>query len=312
MNELPSTLREVTMSIPSNHRRMRRQQTWFFWLIITVLAGFTIGHELGTQRVTAAPHQWQIVTCDVGQGSASLIHIDHDSAVLVDAGDEPDKLLGCLNWAGISKLEGIFLTHEHEDHVKALESVKKFRGTPVYVSTVFEQKQLPSGYTNLQRQLQGQSLGFTGDQCSVEAKTLSPDGLTAHLEASYNNDSLTELLNISCIEDRNLTYLATGDLEKPGVQKLLSQNPDVHADVLAVPHHGSKGAGTALLEATHPQLALISAGKNNEYGHPHQEITQYLAQHHVPTASTIESGHIATYVEQGRLMMVSSHARGRS
>lgn len=285
-----------------------KRRPWILWLIITVFLGMVIGNQLGEKYLASAPNQWQVITCDVGQGSASLIRTDDTSAILVDAGDNLDKLEDCLKWAQVTTLTAIFLTHEHEDHVLALKSIKDFRDTPVYVSNVFDLSELPTQYTNIQRQLQGQTTLFSGDRCTVEGNTLSPSGSTAHLETSYNDDSLIELFSITCGNSQNLTYLATGDLEKPGVQKLLSENLDVRVDVLAVPHHGSKGAGTSLLQAAHPQLALISAGKNNEYGHPHREITEFLTHQNVPTLSTIESGHIAIYTEEGKILSASSRS----
>jgi competence protein ComEC len=78
---------------------------------------------------------------------------------------------------------------------------------------------------------------------------------------------------------RNRTLLLPGDAEKQAEQAMLAENSeeDLHADVLKVGHHGSKNSTTQeFLDAVRPQMAIISAGEDNPYGHPSPELLERL------------------------------------
>ncbi|KRM72555.1 hydrolase (metallo-beta-lactamase superfamily) protein [Lacticaseibacillus brantae DSM 23927] len=87
-------------------------------------------------------------------------------------------------------------------------------------------------------------------------------------------------------------WLFTGDTTKEVEQaQLVPQH--LQADFLKVSHHGSKTASDfAFIQALNPQLALISAGRNNRYGHPHQETLATLQALHIPALNTATSGMI--------------------
>lgn len=110
---------------------------------------------------------------------------------------------------------------------------------------------------------------------------------------SANEYSTTLLLHY---KDR-FTALLTGDLEGEGEQdmlKYLEQETDtLHVDLLKTAHHGSKGATSGnFLEAVHADHAVISAGIDNMYGHPHQELLKRLDNSNIPYDRTDRSGMI--------------------
>jgi competence protein ComEC len=72
-----------------------------------------------------------------------------------------------------------------------------------------------------------------------------------------------------------VTILLTGDVEAPA-QRELMQEYDLTADVLKVPHHGSKTSIPAFFAVVEPQVAVIQVGRNNRFGHPHEEVQQAL------------------------------------
>src|SRR5699024_4780399 len=87
-----------------------------------------------------------------------------------------------------------------------------------------------------------------------------------------NNASIVMYLEIYR-HDTATSALFTGDLEEDGAQEILKQdNFPQHVDILKLSHHGAKNGGTALIEKTQPQTALIGVGEENSYGHPHPEI----------------------------------------
>ena len=87
--------------------------------------------------------------------------------------------------------------------------------------------------------------------------------------------------------------MIAGDIEKQVERQLLDRKTDLSADILLVPHQGSKTSSTeAFIDAVNPNLALIAAGYLNQYGHPHPEVTKRYNQRGIALLSTIESGSI--------------------
>lgn len=77
----------------------------------------------------------------------------------------------------------------------------------------------------------------------------------------------------------NKKWLFTGDMEEEGERDLLHHYPNLNVDVLKVGHHGSKTSSTeGFLGVIRPNVAIISAGRNNRFGHPHQEVLERLSQ----------------------------------
>jgi competence protein ComEC len=105
--------------------------------------------------------------------------------------------------------------------------------------------------------------------------------------------------------------LLTGDLQAAGERALLAGTTStvLRADVLLVPHHGSRtSTGAALLAAVAPRLALVSAGRSNPFGHPHREVIDRLRSRGVPRLSTAESGWVRLRIDAAGRMHLSTPA----
>ena len=104
-----------------------------------------------------------------------------------------------------------------------------------------------------------------------------------------NNNSL-----VLKVDYKGLSMLETGDVESKGEQNFVGK--DVSADVLKVAHHGSSSSSSvALLNGVKPKIAIISAGRNNSYGHPHEETLHKLQQLDIPYLCTKEVGAMHIY-----------------
>ncbi len=101
---------------------------------------------------------------------------------------------------------------------------------------------------------------------------------------------------------RKISFLLTGDMEKPIEQELLADQAVGHSDVLKVGHHGSKTSTTEpFLDAVHPALAVISDGFENSYGHPHRNTLAALQSRHIPALRTDRLGLIRIWTDGYRL-----------
>jgi len=114
-------------------------------------------------------------------------------------------------------------------------------------------------------------------------------------EDYVGNDSSLALL----MKTSGPSFLFTGDMETDAEEKFLRKYGEVKFNqiILKVAHHGSKTSSTEpFIDAIRPQLSIISAGRNNSYGHPHQEVLETFQKFGLPTMITAENGSITVSV----------------
>ncbi len=133
---------------------------------------------------------------------------------------------------------------------------------------------------------EGESWSINGAEFFV----LAPTGK----ESSENNASIVMLAKLG-----GLTWLFTGDLEEEGEKFLVATYPELRADVLKVAHHGSNTSSTTtFLSVVQPNIAVISAGERNRYGHPHKDVIERFEKRGIEIWRTDKQGAIS-YVFKG-------------
>ena len=244
----------------------------------------------------------EVTMVDIGQGDSLFIRDIKGHTMLIDVGGQAtfngkeewqhrqidanaDKtLIPYLKSRGIHKIDQLVLTHTDTDHVGDMEVVaQQFRIGEILVSPgsltvpdfVERLKKMGVQVRVLQA---GDCLPIMGSQLQVLYPIETGDG--------ENNDSIVlygKLLD--------KTFLFTGDLEGEGEATLVSQYPTLPVDILKAGHHGSKGSSTEVfLDHVRPELALLSAGKNNQYKHPHQETLDRLKERGINSFRTDMDG----------------------
>ncbi len=269
-----------------------------FFLICTALIFFVI-----LQLSDAFVH---IYFCDVGQGDSILITYK-DTQILVDGGKD-SQVLDCLKKAlpfWDRKIELIVATHADADHIGGLASVVS--------SYVVERLLLPAHssqtadfrefYLAVSRE-QKSGATLTEPQVGFAMNVLNQFQLTvlAHRDADGQLDPLwtaiseTKLWDPGVIKStvkndandgsivifmshKQVSMLLTGDLEANGEQALPTDGLTDQVTILKVGHHGSKTSSSEpFLDQVLPEIAVISVGEKNKYGHPHQEVLTRLQQ----------------------------------
>ena len=190
-------------------------------------------------------NDWQIANCDVGQGDALVLKSAPHSGVVIDVGPEPRLIDQCLKALSINEIPLLILTHPHADHVGGLVGATNGR--------------------NVGRIIQNAMRGEILKLGELRIEFLWPDNGSHYF--SDNGGEGSEINNqsiVALITTNDYSLLTTGDLE-PDAQSLISP-PKV--DYLKVAHHGSKYQDNRFNKAANPELAIISVGVGNKYGHP--------------------------------------------
>jgi competence protein ComEC len=200
----------------------------------------------------------------IGQGDAALVRWPDGRNWLIDGGPPGRSLLEELRREGIDRLDEVILSHPHPDHLGGLLPV--LEEMPVRTLRV---PRLPkpgeTDFATLMRMAPRWDVGLGFPEPSLEL--LHPSLSFRGPRDPVNDESLVVRLTFG-----RRRFLFLGDVEKAG-EKALLQKGDLGADVMKVPHHGSRTSSSeALLAAVHPEIAVISCGWNNRFHHPSPEV----------------------------------------
>ncbi len=264
----------------------------------------------------------RITFLDVGQGDSIFIELPSGHTMLIDAGGTPifqrdkwketrdpyevgkDVVLPFLMHRGIRDIDTVILSHGDYDHVGGLYAVmekikiKRILGSPISEENATEQK-LSLTVQNLAIPYTVPYPGMTEQiDKDVRLTFIHPD-INSYKE---NNQSIVFLLDY-----KDKTFLFTGDIEEEIEYKLLRSFQLSDIDVLKVAHHGSKtSTSIRWLESLTPTFAVISAGKNNLYGHPSADILERLHSMKTNVMRTDLQGAISFLIDKNGKMTIET------
>ncbi|MBM4639219.1 DUF4131 domain-containing protein [Rhodococcus hoagii] len=257
---------------------------------------------------------WALVACDVGQGDGLVLSAGGRRAVVVDAGPEPGPMDRCLRRLGIDEIPLLVVTHLHADHYGGLDAVLHGRSVGAvaigpaslpeggfrFVSAAASRADVP-----LVRLAAGRQLTVGAVRITVLGPLLPEPRTPAAAEDGANDASL-----VLMAETAAGRLLLTGDVEEDGQRALLRSKIPLRADVLKVPHHGSRTTSPEFLDAVRPRVALVSVGADNTFGHPNPGILQRLAALGAVTVRTDRDGDVAVTRSGSGALAVVGHSRG--
>jgi len=267
------------------------------------------------------PGQLEMTTIDVGQGDSILMVFPGGQRLLVDGGgllafghqprsnlDIGEDVVAPYLWdRGFRKVDAIALSHAHEDHIGGLPAlVADFRPRELWTGATPE-----SATWRVVREEAGRLgvriMPMTAPHLfpfgGAEIEVLAPLSDYVPSTTPKNNDSL-----VLRVRYGRHSFLLSGDVERQEEWRMLAENELQHDDVLKVAHHGSRTSTTEeFLSAVAPSYAVISAGFENSYGHPHRDIIERLARHGVVALRTDQQG-LITIRSDGRRLDVETHS----
>lgn len=247
---------------------------------IAVVAFLAVGPWPGRTAVGAAPSMAHLVALDVGQGDALLLGDPMGGWLLLDGGPDPESLLAALRRRGVGRLRAVVVSHPHDDHTAGLVGVLEamdvgmvFRG-PWPHGTTEASPSTTALIAAAHHRGVPVSVVSAGDALrlgSLRLEVLSPPA--TGLGVGVNDASL--VLRVEHPGGRSA--LLTGDIEASAQAVLMARDAPLDVDVLKVPHHGGDTNTDGFLAATTPEVAVISAGEGNPFGHPHSDVLADLA-----------------------------------
>jgi len=283
-------------------QRLARRPRRLAALVAVVLVGATV-------RVVGPgwpPEGWLLVACDVGQGDALVLSAGRAGAVVVDAGPDPRPVDRCLRDLGVERVALVVLTHLHADHVEGLPGVLRGRSVGEVQIGPYDEPTAELGRVTRWARQAGVPLtravaGERGRLGPLRWEVLWPQRIIEGEGSAPNNASVVLLA-----ERAGVRMLLTGDIEPAAQRALLVRWGVEQVDVLKVAHHGSAYQEPRLLDAVRPRLALVSAGEDNDYGHPAPGTLAGLARSGAVVGRTDRNGSLAVVGTAARLRLVTS------
>jgi len=268
--------------------------TWRRKLLCGALACAAFGASEWRLRHALAPDEVRVTFLDVGQGDSALIQTGTGQSALIDAGGAvnggPDpgaeSVLPLLRALRVSRLDLVVLSHPHPDHYGGLFAVLDALKVDELWDTGQAEAENEDGAGAATRLLalaraRGVKLVRPAERCgrpvplgSARLQVLSP--CPSFDEALDANDNSWVIK----LRHGRRSFLLVGDAEHSTEESLLARvRSELASDVLKVGHHGSRTSSTAaFLAAVSPWLSVVSAGRGNRFGHPHEEVVQRLTQ----------------------------------
>ncbi|AZT90471.1 MBL fold metallo-hydrolase [Caldicellulosiruptor changbaiensis] len=232
---------------------------------------------------------------DVGQGDSILIKSPENRFILVDSGPNTaeERILKIFNILNIKTFDMIIATHPHEDHIGNMDKVisnfdvKKFYTIDKTTNT--------QTFEDMLKALKEKGLKInivrSYDRISINGVLLT------FLSPLKDYEDLNDSSAVTMVEFAKRRVLLTGDISKDVEYDMIRANEDVRADVLKVSHHGSYAAtSNSFLKQVNPKLAVISVGKDNPYGHPHDSTLKRLKNYRIKVLTTMDNGNIAVII----------------
>lgn len=245
----------------------------------------------------------RVIFLDVGQGDCCLVQTASGENYLFDCGSSSRSgvgryvLLPCLKYYGIHTIDAVFVSHPDTDHMNGvMELLESAEDNCIDIKQLIlsdiENSARKEQFSELLAAADGRRVAYlaAGESwecgsayfiCLHPAKGYSAENVNAYSQCIY-----------ACFDSFSL--LLTGDVEEAGERALLEalkEKKISDVTVLKVAHHGSRNSTSAeLLEQISPELAVISCGKNNRYGHPHPELLERLSQTGCNILQTSEVG----------------------
>lgn len=258
------------------------------------------------------PENFSITCLDVGQGDGIVLRTPGGNCFLVDGGSTNKsgvgqyQILPYLKNQGISRINGIFVSHTDQDHISGIQEILELTASDlnsVKISCLYlpEWKTPPEAWEKLEATAREAGIPVkklkSGDILKagkLQLKILAP--LSGASGMDVNEDGM-----VLQADYEDFQGLLTGDIGKETEKKLMKEGLLTDVDFLKVGHHGSHySTCQEFLETVCPEYAVISCSATNTYGHPSPEIVERLEEAGCQICFTMKSGAVRVFWKNGK------------
>ncbi len=277
-------------------------------LIVSLLLATT---ALATQPLATSRHWLQVIFFDVGQGDAALVRFPDGKHLLIDAGPQSEELdagarfiVPYLKRERIHRLDAVVLSHSDNDHIGGMASIlRKVTVGRVIDNGQFQASSICSTYQFVIDSLHlPQQRGFAFQRLpGFEDRGIFIVHPTQHFMAKYPDDINNNSIVLKIVYGQR-SFLFCGDIGEPAETVLLNYGSALRADVLKVPHHGSRTSSSlAWLQLVRPEHAVISLARDNKFNFPSPTVLKRLQGLGTQIARTDEKGAVIFRTDGVRL-----------
>lgn len=232
---------------------------------------------------------------DVGQGSAALIQVGN-KGILIDAGetDYGDYVTSYINSCGIDELEFVVASHPHSDHIGGMCDVIEEYTIGEFIMPELSDINTPTTkvYERLLDSILEKDITVSIAQVGAKYET---EGVSMEIFGPAEQQKDLNDMSVICKVSVNGTeFMFLGDAEKPELSSVYENvRLNYESDVIAMGHHGSSTSiHEGFLGAVDADAAVISCGRDNSYGHPHEEALDYIEENGMTLYRTDYEGDI--------------------
>ncbi len=267
-------------------------------LLFVGYSGIVLGAQFGRQA--AVPADWQIATCDVGQGDAVLVRSGNGIA-LIDTGPNPELLLKCLDTLGVRTINLLVLSHFDLDHVGGTSAVfgrveRAVVGPDSDVRAFALRESLRASGALVEEVARGAS-GALGD---LRWEVLWPPQRLGTVETGNPASVTVRFDGVGECPLGCLSSIFLGDLGEEAQSRMLGLSHPNAVDVVKVAHHGSADQCERLYQRLGASVGIIGVGEGNSYGHPTEELLGILK----------DVGTLATRTDREGMILLSPATAG--
>ena len=231
---------------------------------------------------------------DVGQGASTLIQSGEDG-ILIDAGEREyaDTVIRYIKDCGVKTLRYVIASHPHSDHIGAMADVLNAVKTQNIIMPRLSESNTPTTktYERLLSAIQSNKIKAIA---AKYGKTYELDHVQMEVLGPLVQDSNLNNMSVVCrLTAFSTSFMLLADAEKAELRTIYEKGGNFRSNILSMGHHGSSTSlYQPFLNSTKANVAVISCGLNNDYGHPHKETLSYIQKHKMECLRTDERSDI--------------------
>jgi competence protein ComEC len=291
--------------------RMRKQAIVGLCLVALTFVSFS---GSAVARSQAWPNvDWQIVSCDVGQGDATVVR-SSSQTMLIDVGRDPEPIAKCLAALGVAHIDILLLTHFDADHVGGLAgALERAQVSRALISPFDDERpQVAVARDQLAQANVSVSTAEVGDRGTLGDATWMVAAPEPRAAGAEDSNDASVILRVETSQWLLLAFADAGERAQMRTVRLRNSLLNRAAGkplIVKVSHHGSADQYAELFEDLRPEVALFSVGESNSYGHPTKRTLDIFQSAGSAIYRTDHQGSIALNVLDGALNVLTEHER---